>query len=271
MRGPQNLDRMTTVYGPTTWDVYARLDKSLDPRGHDQLYELAAEHIEGGDTILDVGCRDGTQLIELARRHPTITAIGIEPVAVHVERARTALTAAADVADRITIHEGVMHDIPASDQGIDFAWCREVLVQVDDVVTGLRELHRAMARDARLLTYNSFATDRLDGADLAMMRRHLGWIERNMRRRDMERAFEEAGFAIERVEEIGTEWREYAEERARPTSTSLLRLSRLRRQRDEIVAWRGQEIYDHIEANLHHEVFMFMGKLEPVVHVLRSV
>jgi hypothetical protein len=24
---------MTTIYGPTPWDVYARLDGSLDPRG----------------------------------------------------------------------------------------------------------------------------------------------------------------------------------------------------------------------------------------------
>jgi hypothetical protein len=37
------------------------------------------------------------------------------------------------------------------------------------------------------------------------------------------------------------------------------------------VRWRGQEIYDHIEANLHHEVFLFLGKLEPVVHVLGKV
>jgi hypothetical protein len=36
------------------------------------------------------------------------------------------------------------------------------------------------------------------------------------------------------------------------------------------VSWRGQEIYDHIEANLHYEVFLFLGKLEPVIHMLRK-
>lgn len=41
-------------------------------------------------------------------------------------------------------------------------------------------------------------------------------------------------------------------------------------ERDEIVAWRGQEIYDHIEANLHYEAFLFLGKLEPTIHLLRK-
>jgi hypothetical protein len=105
--GPQNLDRMTTIYGPTTWDVYSRLDESLGPRGPDMLYDLAAEHIA-------------------------------------------------------------------------------------------------------------------------------------------------------------------EEERRQPTSKALLRVARLRRQPDDIVNWRGQETYDHIEANLHHEVFLFLRKLEPVIHVLRK-
>jgi hypothetical protein len=164
----------------------------------------------------------------------------------------------------------VLHDVPASDHGIDFVWCRDVLVQVDDLVGGLLGLHRVMSPDARLLVYSCFATDRLDGVDLDMMRRHLGWLEPNVRRDSMEEAFAAAGFDIDHVEEVGTEWREHAEERTQPASRAVLRLARLRRQRGEIVAWRGQEIYDHIEANLHYEVFLFLGKLEPVIHVLRK-
>ena len=267
--GPQNLERMSTIYGPTTWDVYERLDTSLEPRSPELLYDIAAEHITDGDVILDAGCRDGSQLIELARLHPSITGIGVEPVTIHVERARAAVREAG-LENRITIHEGVVHDVPLEAEAIDFVWCRDVLVQVDDLVGGLRGLHRVMSPDARLLAYCGFATDRLDGHDLEMMRRHLGWLEDNARRGPMESAFAEAGFVIERVEEIGTEWREYAEERTHSTSRSLLHLARLRRQRDEIVAWRGQEIFDHIEANLHYEVFLFLGKFEPVIHVLRK-
>lgn len=267
--GPRNLDRMATIYGPTTWDVYARLDESLDPRGPDMLYDLAAEHIAENATILDAGCRDATHLVELASRHSTITGIGIEPVAIHVDRERAAVKNA-HLSDRITVHQGVLHDVPAPDNSIDFVWCRDVLVQVDDLLGGLRGLHRVMAPNARLLAYSAFVSDRLDGGDLQMMQRHLGWLDDNVRRPNMEAAFAATGFVIDGVEEIGTEWREFAEERTQPTSRALLRLARLRRQRDAIVAWRGQEIYDHIEANLHYEVFLLLGKLEPVVHVLRE-
>lgn len=265
--GPRNLDRMATIYGPTTWDVYERLDESLNPRGPDMLFDLAAEHVVEGATVLDAGCRDGVHLVELVRRHPTITGVGVEPVAIHVDRARAAVQEAG-LSDRVTIHQGVVHDVPAADGSIDFVWCRDVLVQVDDLVGGLDELHRVMSSDARLLAYSSFVTDRLGGADLEMMQRHLGWLDDNVRRPYMEAAFEVAGFVVDGVEEIGTEWREFAEERTQPVSKALLRLSRLRRQRDAIVAWRGQEIYDHVEANLHYEVFLFLGKLEPVIYLL---
>ena len=52
-------------------------------------------------------------------------------------------------------------------------------------------------------------------------------------------------------------------------SQALLRLSRLRRQRDALVQRFGQDIYDHVEANLHWETFQFLGKLLPTVYILR--
>ena len=75
---------------------------------------------------------------------------------------------------------------------------------------------------------------------------------------------------MESVDVIGTEWREFAEERTQPVSRALLRLGRLRRQRNDIVREHGQDIYEHIEANLHWEVFQFLGKLEPLVYILRA-
>ena len=50
----------------------------------------------------------------------------------------------------------------------------------------------------------------------------------------------------------------------------LLRLARLRRQRDAIVEQAGEEIYGHIESNLHWLVYQFLGKLLPTIYVLRK-
>ncbi len=78
-------------------------------------------------------------------------------------------------------------------------------------------------------------------------------------------AFENAGLAVERKDVVGTEWREYAEERTRPASRALLRLSRLRRQRNTVVERYGEDVYDYVEANLHWEAYQLLGKLQPTL------
>ncbi len=263
---PRNLDRLTRVYGPATWDVYERLDESLNPQGPDWLHELAGRYLQPGDVVLDAGCRDAEHLIRLVRANQ-ITGVGVDPVGIHIERARSAVDAAG-LADRITVDQRVMHELPYDEGHFDFVWCRDVLEQVDDLDGALGEVARVMKPMARLLVYTTFATHLLDGRDAEMMRRHIGNVEGNLEVGHVEAAFRRADLRIERKDAIGTEWREYAEERTQPGSRALLRLSRLRRQRDDIIAGHGQDIYDHIEANLHWEIFQFLGKLLPVVYVL---
>jgi SAM-dependent methyltransferase len=263
---PRNLDRLTTVYGPTTWDVYERLDGSLQPEGPDSLHSMAAEFLQPGGVILDAGCRDAEHLIRLVQDH-ALTGVGVDPVEIHIQRGRSAVEAAG-LGERIRLHRGVMHELPYHDDNFDLVWCRDVLEQVDDLDGAFQELLRVMKPTATLLAYTTFATDLLDGHDAEMMRRHMGNIERNLDMDHMEQAFGRAGLNVERKVVVGTEWREYAEERTQPASLALLRLARLRRQRATIVDAHGQDVYDHIEANLHWEVFQFLGKLVPVVYVL---
>jgi ubiquinone/menaquinone biosynthesis C-methylase UbiE len=248
--------------------VYERLDVSLDPAGPDSLFDDAARYVHSGDVVLDAGCRDGSQLVELVRRFD-VYGVGVEPVAIHLERARAAVNDAG-LTDRITLHEGVMHDLPYPDACFDFVWCRDVLEQVDDLASALREVVRVMKPSARLLVYTTVATDRLSDADAHVMRNHLGNIDANLDRARLEATFQDAGLIPESVREVGTEWREYAEEHTQPVSRALLRLARLRRQRDDIIARHGNDIFEHIEANLHWELFQFLGKLEPIVYILYS-
>jgi ubiquinone/menaquinone biosynthesis C-methylase UbiE len=263
---PRNLDRLSRVYGPTTWDVYERLDVSLEPNGPDWLYELAGQYLQPGDVVLDAGCRDAEHLIRLVEANQ-VTGVGVDPVEIHIERGRLAVDAAG-LADRVVLHLGVMHDLPYDDGYFDFVWCRDVLEQVDDLDGALSELVRLMGPSARLLVYTTFATELLDGRDAEMLRRHLGNVVGNLDAGYVEAAFRRADLAVERKDVIGTEWREYAEERTKPASRALLRLSRLRRQRDDIIDGHGRDIYDHIEANLHWEIFQLLGKLVPVVYIL---
>lgn len=147
---------------------------------------------------------------------------------------------------------------------------RDVLEQADDIDGGLAGLRTVMKPGAALVVYPVFLNDRLDGADLEMMQRHLGWLDEALDRSRMEAAFTRAGFTVELVDEIGTEWREHAEEHTPSVSRSLLHLARLRRQKNQIIERRVSRSTTTSRPNLHWETFILLGKLEPVVYVLRE-
>ncbi|GIG71479.1 SAM-dependent methyltransferase [Phytomonospora endophytica] len=261
-------DPLSRTYSPETWNVYDRLDVSLDPGGPDTLLDLAAEYLTGTPRILDAGCRDAAHLIELVTRHDA-TGVAADPVAVHIGWAREKV-AEAGLSQQIEIFHGLAEDLPRPAAGFDLIWCRDVLEQVADLDAFTRALARLLAPGGRVIAYTSVVTELLEPGEAAMLRHHMGNVHENLHEPRLLDAFTAAGLTVERRVSIGTEWREWAEERTRPVSESLLRLSRLRRRREEIIAEHGLEIYLHAEANLHWLPYQFLGKLEAVVYVLRG-
>jgi SAM-dependent methyltransferase len=258
---------MSRVYSEETWSVYDLLDRSLDPRGPDSLHELAAEYLLPGAVILDAGCRDAADLIRLVRANDA-TGVGVDPVELHVARANAAV-AAAELGGRVEIVQGVIEALPHPDGHFDFVWCRDVVEQLDLLVPALKGAARVLKRDGHMLVYTVFVTDLLTPQEFELLERHLGNVSSNLVERNVEEAFESAGLAIERKEAIGTEFKEYAEERTQPGSRTLLRIARLRRLRRSLIESHGEDIYNHVAANLHWEVFQLLGKLQPSVYVLR--
>jgi ubiquinone/menaquinone biosynthesis C-methylase UbiE len=264
---PTHLEQMSRVYGEETWSVYDLLDRSLEPRGHDSLHDLAAECLAPGAVILDAGCRDATDLIRLVQAHDA-TGVGVDPVEIHVARARAAV-AAAELDGRIELVQGVMETLPYPNGHFDFVWCRDVVEQLDLLVPALKGAARVLKPDGHMVVYTVFVTDLLAPQEFELLERHLANVSSNLVERNVEEAFADAGLAIERKDVIGTEYKEYAEERTQAASRTLLRLARLRRLRSSVIESHGEDIYHHVQANLHWEVFQFLGKLQPTVYVLR--
>jgi ubiquinone/menaquinone biosynthesis C-methylase UbiE len=266
VREPRNLANLRRVYSDETWKVYDLLDESLDPAGPDQLVQIAQHLVSPGARLLDAGCRDAAYLIRLVRDNPA-TGVGIDPVPIHIERAQDAIRAA-DLEDRITAVVGGIEDMPYPSAYFDVVLCRDVIEQVADLRDALQETRRVLSDDGRLLVYTVFATPLLADAERTMLDRHMGNVTENLEREYVEAAFQASGLRVETSGNPGTEWREYVEERFAPAAKSMLRLSRLRRRRDEVISQFGREIYDHVEANLHWEPFLLLGKLDPFWYVL---
>ena len=267
MENPQQIARMQFVYGDPDEELRSILGESLAPRPPDFLLDLAAPLLTPDSRLLDVGCRDARHLIPLVTRSGC-TGVGIDPVDRNLDGARAAVTAA-DLDQRIEIRRGVMEQIDEPDSSVDVVWCREVLPVVPDLQAGLSDIGRVLKPGGGAVIYTPFATPRLEPREAAALR-PLGNVPQNLERATVEGAFEHAGSSVERLEEIGTEFREYDEERTQPVSESLLRLAQLRRRREEVIGRFGKDKYDLMEASLHWLAYLLLGKLEPVAYVLRS-
>lgn len=263
-----HLRAVSRVYGPEAWDVYDLLDGSLDPRGPELMLALATERLTQASIVLDVGCRDAAYLIELVRTTGA-SGVGIDPVGRLVEQARKAV-GDAGLDNRLQIVEGTMQDIPYPDASFDLVWCRDVIEIVEDLDAGIAEIVRVLRPGGHLLVFTVFAADRLEPNETALLiTQNLALVPANLAEENVERAFRQAGLAVAVKDVLGTEWREYAEERTQPVSRDLLRLARLRRQRDQIVEQAGEEIYRHIESTCHWGLYQFLGKLVPTIYLLR--
>jgi 2-polyprenyl-3-methyl-5-hydroxy-6-metoxy-1,4-benzoquinol methylase len=262
-----HAERLGRVYGPVTWDLYDQLDRSLEPRGPEWLVERAAEWLVPGAVVLDAGCRDGAQLIRLVGERD-VTGYGIDPVELHVQQAREAIEAAG-LGERISVERLGMEELAGSERRFDLIWCREVVPQVADLPGALAGVASVLKSGGRMVVFTQTATELLTSGEAEMMIRHLGNVIANLDEAALEGAFADAGLVIVEKDVIGTEWREYAEERTQPVSRALLRLARLRRTREVVVAEHGEDVYQHVEANLHWEVYQFLGKLRPTVYVLK--
>lgn len=260
-------DAVSRAYGPEAWNVYELLDRSLDPRGPDSLLELATSRLKPGSRVLDVGCRDATHIIELVRATGA-EGVGIDPVPRLVEQAREAV-AEAGVNDQLEIVEAGIERIPFPDASFDLVWCRDVLEVVADLEIGIAEVARVLRPGGHLIVFTVFATERLEPLEAAMLlEQNLAVVPANLNEEKVEAALIRAGLSVSIKDVVGTEWREFGEERTQPASRDLVRLARLRRQRDEIVEQAGEDIYGHVESNLHWSAYQLLGKLQPTIYVL---
>lgn len=265
---PENASGLNRSYSEEMWRVYRFLDQSLDPRGLDDLYDFAAPFLDSSSQVLDAGCRDAKHLISLVQRFGVAGGVGIDPVEIHIDRAREAV-AGAGLDGRIDVLVGIMEHLPFADAYFDFVWCRDVIEQVAALDAALQETRRVLKPGGRMLVYTVFRGGRLSSDEAEMMDRAFGDVPRNYVAANVESAFAAARFEIEQKDVIGSEFREHAEEQDAGASLWLLRLSRLRRRREALVEQFGNDVVDHVEARLHWVPFILLGKVVPTVYILR--
>jgi SAM-dependent methyltransferase len=269
---PQDLDRaLEALYGDTGLsdeEFESRLNRSLKPRDSTMLYDkMAALGLGESHRLLDMGCRDAAHTCRLVERFGC-QAVGVDPIAYNITKAHT-LIAERGLTDRVHVVEGRIESIPAGDDDFDFIWCRDMLNHVPDLRAGLAECARVLKRGGSMLVYQTFATDLLEPREAARLYAPLAIVAANMSTAAFEAACHDAGLRIAERDTIGSEWRErWEEDGTHTTAQQLLRIARMRRDRERLIAELSPEGYEAEIANCHWGVYQMLGKLCPMMYVL---
>jgi ubiquinone/menaquinone biosynthesis C-methylase UbiE len=244
------------------------LGRSLEPRATTMLYDEFARLGVGPDhLILDAGGRDAIHAIELVRRLDC-RAITIDPVPLHIDRARERV-AAAGLQDRIDVVHAATESLPFEDASIDFVWCRDVLnhVQLDP---SLREFARVLRSGGSVLVYQTFAETACEPDEAQRLFAANASVAENMSVPFFETTAREAGFDVVSTERLAGEWRErMIEDGTWDVASDLLALSRLHRRERDAVEHHGRARVEAARGGLLWGVYQLLGKLCPTIFVLR--
>ncbi len=105
--------------------------------------------IAEGETVLDLGCGAGTDLLVAAQMAgPTGRAIGIDMTPAMVERARE--SAREMGLDNVEVHEGLIERVPIEGESVDVVISNGVIDLVPDKDAVFTEIWRVLRRGGRL-------------------------------------------------------------------------------------------------------------------------
>jgi SAM-dependent methyltransferase len=242
------------------------LERSLEPRGTDWLFELFASlGPKRGELVVDVGARDAGHTIRLVREHG-LRAIALDPVPLHAERARTAVSDAG-LTESVEVIEAGIEDMPIADGVADWVWCRDVLVHVD-LAAGFAECARILRPGGRMVAYVTLATELLEPQEAARLFAAIAVRTESVDPTNLESRATAAGLELVSSTRLGGEWRErMIEDGTWDPGADLLRLSRLRRREPELVERHGEADVAARATDKLWGVYQLIGKLCPTVFV----
>ncbi len=246
----------------------AALDQSLNPRSPDVLYEKFNKLLPNRQGIvLDIGCRYAAQACELAQRFG-YRVVGIDLVHDNIQNAQKRIVGK-ELGRSVQVIQGDIQRLPFLGKTFDAIWCRDVLTHTLDLYQVFRSCARVLKANGKMMTFQTFATDLLSSEESLQLCLALASSPENMSQAYFEKAFSSAGFSLIEADVLGSEWREYGEEtESKVTSKQLLRIARLRRNRERLIAEFGEKSYASEMANCHWGVYQMLGKLNPTVYTL---
>ena len=252
-------------------EFYSIVDRSLRPRSPDVLYDKLGTLLHGVNEarVLDAGCRDATHMCEIAERFDTLVR-GIDLVESNVDLARKNIDDRS-LSGRVSVARGDIQSLRFEDDAFDVVWCRDMLPLVPDLRRAFSECARVLRTGGHMLIFTNFATDLMEPFEAERIYGPLGVCADNLSIGYFEAAVHDSGLQIVERERIYSEWREWREEEGDGhTSRQMLRIARMLRNRDSLIARVGRKDYEIELADCYWGVYHLIGKLSGAIYILRK-
>jgi cyclopropane fatty-acyl-phospholipid synthase-like methyltransferase len=257
------------MYGE--WDyeaAVAALERSLNPRRAATIFDtVEALGVGEGDVVLDIGGRDGYHALLMAERFgcrvvsvdpaPANIADGLRKVAEH------------EYGDQVDVVLGAIEQIPAAESQFDLVFSRDMMGHVADRAQGFAECVRVLKPGGAMVVHEVVATELLEPKEAQLVCAATATVPQNLDAALFEEQAAAAGFEIESIDLVGSEWYEASQE-AGVSPNYAMQISRLRRAQDELLEELGDMAYRSMYGNALWGVYILIGKLEARVYVLRA-
>jgi SAM-dependent methyltransferase len=257
------------MYGDWDWDAAVELvGHSINPRrGLSILDTVESLGVGPNDVILDIGGRDAGYGLRMAERFGC-RVVSVDPAPANLADARRT------VADHgsghlVEVRQGAIEDIPAEVGEFTVVFSRDMMNHVADIDSGLAECHRVLGPNGAMVIHQVFATDLMEPREAQRLWPEVATVPERMVVADFERAVAAAGFHIEDLDLVGSEWYE-ANQESGVSPNYALQISRLRRGREMYLEQLGEVAYRGVYANALWAVYLLIGKLETRLYVIRS-
>ena len=249
----------------------AEIARSREPRTPDLLFDYADTlGLDAGSRVLDIGSRDAVHAIELARRYGC-TVVAADPVPFHTGLATQLLADTDnDIRSLVELSDAAIEHLPFEDAAFDLVWARDMLNHVA-LRRGMEEAFRVLKPGGAMLVFQTFATPLLEAGEARRLYENHSIIPENMDPEHLEETVESAGFTIETVDVVSSEWREYRVESGMDDiGQDLMTLARMRRAEHELVERFGRSRYEATISDILWGVYLLLGKLSSSIYVFRK-
>jgi len=267
MPGDISIDESYDDYPRIEEAFQRRLDETLRPRGPESLWELFRRlEPAAGAAAVDVGCGEGADAIELARRFG-VGVTGLDPVQRHVDLGRKKADDAG-VTGQVSFVLGTAEQIPLDDGAVDLIWSKEALMYAE-LDAAFTEFRRVLRPGGRGFVYQVFTGPHMTEAEATEFWRS-GAAANSVRPDDMERAIRAAHLSLTERIDFGSEWGESAQERSGAPGRRLLHAARLLRAPARYIDEFGETAYRIMLGDCLWHIYRMIGKLHGAVFIFRA-